>query len=217
VDKFIAVSKNIVLLGPPGSGKGTYSSLLAEKYNFVHISTGDIIREEIKNRTRVGIIAEKYISNGLLVPDDIIIEIIKNTIKLHNINIVFDGFPRNIAQAEALEKFCKTHLVINIDISEDDSIKRLTTRIMCSNCKRVYNIITQKPKVENICNNCNCKLELRCDDREDVIRERFKVYVENTLPLINYYKRKNILRTISGKGSVEVVMKKIIDEIFCSK
>lgn len=188
------MSKTIIFLGPPGAGKGTQSQLLKERDGFVQISTGDILREAVKSQTPLGIEAKKFMDEGKLVPDELIINLIAEKLEeLENKNIIFDGFPRTVKQAEALKELLikkgrKIDAVILFLISDEEIIKRLSGRRVCPNCGTVYHVIYNPPKDDNVCDKCGTPLIQRDDDKEEVIKKRLEVYHQQTAPLIDYYK-----------------------------
>ena len=191
----------VILLGPPGSGKGTQASFLARELGVPHIATGDILRKAVEEGREVGRKAKEYMDRGLLVPDDIVIEIVKERIKGEE-GFILDGFPRNIKQAEALGD---VDVVLYIKVSEEELIKRLSGRLICKRCQAPYNKYYNPPKKEGVCDRCGGELYQREDDREEVVRERIKVYMEETSPLIDYYEKRGKLVEINGEGSVEEV------------
>ncbi|MEW6528083.1 MAG: adenylate kinase [Spirochaetota bacterium] len=187
----------IILLGAPGAGKGTIAKMLVEKYGIVQISTGDILRQAVKEGTPVGKKAAEYMNTGKLVPDELIMDIIEERIARPDCanGFIFDGFPRTIPQAEALEKLFATKnmtidAIINLEVPEDVVLKRLTSRRTCSNpdCQAIYNINTMPPKKDGICDKCGSKLVQRDDETEEAIKVRLSTYYEKTQPLIDYYK-----------------------------
>ena len=209
---------NIVLLGGPGSGKGTVSNLLEETQNMGHIATGDMFREEIKNETDLGKKAQEYINKGNLVPDDITINMLKGKINqfkdFHG--VVFDGFPRNVEQAKALEDMLeeqgqKVDLALFLDIPDEDIIYRTVKRRICSNkeCGAIYNLEYKKPKVDGICDICGSKLIHRKDDNEETITERLKVYHEQSKELIEFYEEQNLLYRVKLHASVNITKEMI--------
>ena len=208
---------NIIMLGAPGAGKGTISTRLNENFNLPHISTGDIFRENIKNETELGKLAKSYIDSGKLVPDEVTTNLILNRIEKDDCKngYILDGFPRNLVQAEGLEKSLlnnskKIDYVIYVFADENKIVDRLTGRRVCEKCGTPYHIRTLKSKVEGICDLCGGKLIQRKDDTEEVIRDRLKVYNEQTKPLIDYYRKKGILREVDGFDTVENVFNNVI-------
>ncbi len=205
----------LVLLGPPGSGKGTQGALLKQKLGFEHVSTGDILRSEVAKKTPIGLKAQEYMNQGLLVPDELIIEMIKNLLMgAPSKNYVFDGFPRTVNQAEAFEKMLKSmnldvDKVFYFELSDDIIIKRLSGRRVCPKCGATYNIYYQKPKNDTLCDYDNTPLVQREDDKEEVIINRLKVYKEQTAPLVEFYKNKGKLHVIDAVGSQEEVFEKL--------
>lgn len=192
----------LILLGAPGAGKGTQAKMLSSKLNIPHISTGDILREELKNETALGKEAKKYIESGQLVPDELVTRITTEKLKTNSCKngFILDGFPRNIKQAEDLNKFfidSKINLdkVICFDVKKDTVVKRLSGRRVCEGCGANFHIINMPPKQSGTCDHCKSNLFQRADDKEDVILKRLKVYEEQTKSLIDYYQHKgNLLR-----------------------
>ena len=212
------IEMRIVLLGPPGSGKGTYASRLSPILNIPHISTGDMVREEIRAQTEIGKKIKEYSDKGELVPDEIIIDLLTKRLKKPDAEkgFILDGFPRTIKQAEALEKMFKIDVVINLNVPDEIIIKRLSSRLICKQCGAVYNQLTLKPKVDGICDKCGGKLYQREDDKPEVIQERLNVYRKSTEPLIGHYRRKSILRDVYCNDLMtppEVIVEKIMEII----
>lgn len=202
--------KNIIFLAPPAAGKGTLSEMLVEKYGYAHISTGDLLREEIKNKTEIGKQAEGLMKEGKFVSDEVIIKLISNRITKSDCEngYILDGFPRTLNQAkeydELLSKLGKDlGVVIYINIDKEMAMKRACSRITCPKCGRIYNKYSDemKPKVENICDDCKVTLQQRSDDSEQTFVKRFDEYVSKTMPLYDYYKNKGVLEIINAYES----------------
>ena len=201
----------IIFLGPPASGKGTQSTLIVEKYNIPHISTGDILRKAIKDRTEEGILAEKLINDGNFVPDDIMINIVKKRLKEKDCEngFLLDGFPRTVDQAEALDEYLKENCisldrVINIEVADEEIMARAINRRTCENseCKEIYNLRDNPPKIEGICDKCGSNLFQRADDNEETVKNRWMVYHNQTEPLIEFYTKKDLVATIIGQENI---------------
>ncbi len=206
----------LILLGAPGVGKGTQGALISKEYNIPQISTGDILRNEVKNETELGKKAKVYMDKGELVPDDIIIGMMENRIKQDDCKngFILDGFPRTVAQAEAFDEMLKKnglelHRVLLIDVPEEEIIERLTGRRVCPNCGAVYHIKNNPPKKEGICDKCGSELVQRDDDKEEVVRNRLEVYKKNTMPLIDYYTKTSKLVKIDGTGEIGEIFERI--------
>ncbi len=202
--------KNIIFLAPPAAGKGTLSEMLTEKYGYGHISTGDLLREEIKNKTEIGKQAESLMKEGKFVSDDVIVKLISNRITKDDCKngYILDGFPRTKVQAlkydELLESLGKDlGIVIYIDIDKDMAIRRACSRITCPKCGRIYNKYSEemKPKTEGICDDCGESLVQRADDNEETFTKRFEEYINKTMPLYDYYKNKGVLKVIKAYES----------------
>ncbi len=211
---------NLILLGPPGAGKGSQGKSLAEKYGIPQISTGDILRGAVRDKTDLGIKAKSYMDRGALVPDGLVLEIVAERLKRGDCNsgFILDGFPRNISQAEAVEKLLKEagkkiDRAINIEIQHREIIKRLSGRRVCRKCGEGYHIIFNPPMDDKICDKCKGELYQREDDKEDTIEARLKVYEEQTAPLIGFYRRKGILTPINGVGGFQEITEKIINAL----
>jgi len=205
----------IVMLGPPGAGKGTYASRLTMIWGVPHISTGDIVREEIEAQTELGKKIKQYSDKGELIPDETITQLLKKRLEKTDAKrgFILDGYPRTATQAEALEKISKADLVINLNVPDEIIITRLTNRVTCRKCGAIYNLLTLKPKKEGVCDHCGGELYLRDDDKPEVIQERLNVYREKTEPLIEYYMRKGLLRNVHCNDLTippEEIVKKIL-------
>ncbi len=203
---------NLVLLGPPGAGKGTQAVRLAEKYSIPQVSTGDILRKAVKEKTFLGVKAKSYMNSGKLVPDELVVEIIKERLVENDCEngFILDGFPRTMVQAEKLDNMLHTegkrlNKVINIKVEDDLLIKRLTGRRICKDCGANYHIIFDPPTNEGMCNKCNGELYQRDDDEEDTIISRLDVYKKQTEPLIRYYEKQDMLATIQGNGAMDKI------------
>ena len=212
---------NIVLLGPPGAGKGTQAKKIQEYYSLPHISTGDMLRENINNNTSLGVKAKSYMSRGELVPDGLLITIIKDRLSRKDCSAGFllDGYPRTIPQADALQMILtessrKLDAVLNISVNDEELIKRLSGRRMCA-CGASYHMVFNPPKDDEICDLCKGKLYQRDDDKAEAIKNRLIVYKKQTQPLIEYYKKKSILRTLNGGKDISGIfeeVKQILEE-----
>lgn len=205
----------IVMLGAPGSGKGTIGKILSKDMNLAHISTGDIFREQISNKTELGKQAESYISKGALVPDNVTIKMVET--RLSEVDVkdgaILDGFPRTAVQAEALKNFLEENnpmqkrIAIELDVPDEEIIKRIVNRVTCSNkeCGAIYNLQTRPPKQEGICDICGSALTKRADDNEETVAKRLKVYHENARDLIEFYAKNNALYSVRPKNLDETV------------
>lgn len=207
----------LVLLGPPGAGKGTQASAIVSKYSIPHISTGDIFRANIKNGTELGKQVEAYMNKGLLVPDELVVSIVKDRLTKEDCKngFLLDGFPRTVNQAEALDKELKDmniklDKVINIEVGKEILIERAIGRRICKNCGATYHVKFNPPKAENICDKCGGELYQRDDDKVETVEKRIKVYHEQTQPLIDYYKDKGLLLNLDGTKSIEEVFNEIV-------
>jgi adenylate kinase len=191
----------LILLGPPGSGKGTQAGMLHEKFNLPHISTGDILRDHIRRSTQLGLQAKEYIDRGQLVPDPLIMDLLFNRVAEKDCaaGYILDGFPRTLAQAEALQEHLKNErvFIINLDIKDEEVIERLTKRLTCQQCGTPYHLIYTPPRVEGVCDKCAGLLVQRSDDTKEVIEKRLKVYHMQTSPLIHYYASLKLLHTVN--------------------
>ena len=196
---------NIILLGAPGAGKGTEASKIVDTYKLPHISTGDIFRENIKNQTPIGVQAKSYIDQGLLVPDEVTCKIVEERISREDCKngYMLDGFPRTIAQAEALDKSgIDIDCVLTLEVGDEEIVERLSGRLECKICGSSFHKDHRKPKAEGVCDNCGGTLRTREDDKPDVIRARLKTYYEQTAPLKEFYAKKGMLKTVIGKNEI---------------
>lgn len=202
----------IIMLGAPGAGKGTQAKMIADKYGVPHISTGDIFRANIKNGTELGMEAKKYMDQGLLVPDELTVRILLDRVAQDDCKngYVLDGFPRTIPQAEVLDSELTKlgdHIdyAINVDVPDENIVKRMSGRRACLTCGATYHIEHVPPKKEGICDVCGSKLVLRDDDKPETVKNRLNVYHEQTQPLIDFYTEKGVLKTVDGTVPMEEV------------
>lgn len=207
----------LVLLGAPGAGKGTQAQVISEKFNIPHISTGDIFRSNIKNGTDMGKKAKEYIDKGLLVPDEVTINIVKDRLKENDCKngFILDGFPRTIPQAEALDDVLSSFgisldFVVNIFVSDNQIIERLSGRRVCQKCGKSYHIKYNPPTEGEVCDDCYSKVIQRDDDREETVISRIKTYHKQTEPLIDYYDKKGILLTVEGQELIEDTTREVM-------
>lgn len=206
----------LVLLGAPGAGKGTQAKKLIEKYGIPQISTGDILRKAVADGTPLGKEAKSYMDRGELVPDKVVIGLIEERLKEGDTQkgYILDGFPRNTAQAETLDRLLNDlgmslDFALSVDVPREDLLKRLTGRRTCKNCQQMYNIYYSPPRKDGICDKCGGALFQRDDDKEETIRRRLDVYDAQTAPLIDYYKKKGILKSVMGVGSIEEIFGRV--------
>jgi len=208
------MKKTLILLGPPGAGKGTVGGKLSEIYNLLLISSGDLLRENVNNHTELGEKVNSYIKKGELVPDELVEKIIEDRIKREDCKygFILDGFPRTLKQAEDLEKIFQDKedlIVIYLSASDEFLIKRLSNRRICENCGAIYHLINLPPEKEGICDKCGGKLIQREDDKPEVIKKRLDVYHKLTQPIIDYYRKKGNFFEISGEGKLEETITRI--------
>ena len=204
--------KNIILMGPPGAGKGTLAKQLKQALNLVHISTGDMFRENIKGGTELGLLAKSYIDRGDLVPDQVTIDMLKDRLAKEDCanGFLLDGFPRTLPQAEALERLSKEinrpiEVVVNLDCNNEELIRRISGRRVCKNCGAPYHVVTMKPKVEGVCDLCGGPLYQRADDNEEALKVRLDHYVHDTKPLLDFYAERGLLKNFNSLiGSLEL-------------
>lgn len=198
---------NIILLGPPGCGKGTQAKKISERYGLAHVSAGDLLRKAVAEKTGLGLKAKEYMDKGKLAPDELVIGLMKE--KLSD-NVLLDGFPRNLNQAAMLKNFFDVNAVLNIDVDFRILVKRLTGRRSCS-CGTVYHVEYNPPEKENVCNKCGSRLYQRDDDRKEVVVKRLETYKKETAPLIEYYRENNKLKIVDGNGSIDETFRKICE------
>lgn len=204
----------IVLLGPPGVGKGTQGQRWAEENGWLYAATGDLLREAVQNQTPVGIQAKAYMEKGLLVPDELMDKIVEEVLLNSKQSILLDGYPRTLAQAQVLDEMAqrlgwKIQIAVLMTLSDDEIVDRLSARRICPNCKAIYNLKSKPPKNDEICDECSAKLIQREDDRPEVIRKRLVVYYEQTAPVVDYYRSKGILTEVCSLGTPEEVYERL--------
>jgi len=212
--------KKLILFGPPGSGKGTFSSQIKKVLpNIAHISTGDIFRENLKNETPLGKKAKAYMDKGELVPDNVVIDMVKNRLNKEDIKqngFILDGYPRTLPQAKALSEITNIDLLLLLEVGRDIITKRILGRYSCKNCGTIFNKYTLPPKQEGICDKCGAaiKFEQRSDDNEETLKNRLDAYEKNAKPIIKYYKKKKLLKRVNAEDTLKFTeddIKKIIE------
>lgn len=208
----------VIMLGAPGAGKGTQAQRIAQKWNVPHISTGDIFRANIKNGTELGIKAKEFMDQGLLVPDELVVDLVADRVKQDDCKngYVLDGFPRTIPQAKALDEALsamgeKIDYAVNVEVPDENIIRRMSGRRACVNCGATYHLVYIPTKVEGVCDKCGSDLILREDDKSETVKKRLDVYHEQTWPLINYYTDKKILVEVDGTQDIEEVFQTIVE------
>ena len=208
----------VIMLGAPGAGKGTQAKKIAAKYNIPHISTGDIFRANIKNGTELGKKAKTYMDQGLLVPDELVVDLVVDRVNQEDCQngYVLDGFPRTIPQAEALDQALKTlgqkmDYAIDVDVPDENIVRRMGGRRACVGCGATYHLEYAPTKVEGICDVCGKELILRDDDKPETVQKRLNVYHDQTQPLIDYYTKAGILKTVDGTVDIEEVFQAITE------
>lgn len=206
----------LLIMGPPGAGKGSQAELIKKHFSLPHISTGDMFREAIARKTPTGLLAKSYIDKGELVPDEVTIELVRGRLQEPDAKngFLLDGFPRTIAQADMLEEILKENqikidLVINLVVEDEILIKRISGRRICKSCGATYHVETKKPKEMDRCDECQGELFQRADDNEETVKNRLAVYYRQTEPLLSYYREKGLLRNIDGEGSIEAIFNEI--------
>lgn len=214
----------IILLGPPGAGKGTQAAGIVEKYKIPHISTGDIFRKNIKEGTELGKKAKGFIDQGLLVPDELTVGLVTDRISQADCEkgFMLDGFPRNVAQAQHLDEYLKEvgmslDTVVNIEVDKDILVGRAVGRRICKACGATYHVEFNPPKVDGVCDVCGGELYQRADDNEETVSKRIQVYLDETKPLVNYYSKEGIIANINGEQSIDKVFSDIVDALGSEK
>jgi len=204
--------KNLILLGPPGAGKGTVAKRLAAEHGYLHLSTGDILREEVARGTELGKKAKAYMDAGELVPDELILAMVKERVAEKD-GVLFDGFPRTLAQARGLEEFATVDMVVFLELDRDTVVRRLSARRVCPKCGALYNLLTQPPKEDERCDRCGAELIQRDDDKPEIISRRFQVYMRDSAPLVDYYREKGILVRVDAARPPEEVYSAVVSAI----
>ncbi len=201
----------LVLLGPPGSGKGTQGERLARALQVPRISTGDILRRNVAQGTELGKEAKAYMESGRLVPDELVIAMTAERLKEPDARngFILDGFPRTIAQAEALARLTPLDAVVNLFLEPEELVKRSAGRRVCPKCESVYHMVTNPPRQAGICDKCGTSLVTRPDDREDVVRTRIETYERQTAPLVQYYREKGLLREVYASGVIDEISERV--------
>jgi adenylate kinase len=204
-------SIRLIMLGAPGSGKGTQAKFLTKSYHVPQISTGDLLRGAVKEGTKLGIKAKSFMDDGKLVPDNLVLELLKERINKKDCEngFILDGYPRNLSQAKQLEKITEIDLVINIHVDYNLLIERITGRRTCKKCGAIFHITYNPPKKTNICDKCSGELYQRDDDTEETVKKRIRTYEEQTKPLVNYYTNKGILKTLISDSTIEEMKEKV--------
>lgn len=211
----------IVLLGPPGAGKGTQAKLISEKLGVPHISTGDILREAVRNDSPLGRQAKAIMDRGELVPDGLLVDIIVERLSRSDCadGFLLDGYPRNVAQSETLEGVCRKHGIwekvhaLEISVPDEEIVDRLKSRRSCPKCGAVYNLVSNPPQKPEACDACGSKLQLRDDDREETVRQRLKVYHERTEPVVGYFAERDKHIVVKGEGSPDDIFAAIMEKL----
>ena len=208
----------LVLLGPPGSGKGTQAERLKEQLGLPHVASGDLFRENIGNETELGLLAKGYMDRGQLVPDDVTIAMVRERLQQPDCDdgVILDGFPRTLAQAQALDKMLASTGralagVLYINLPNEETVRRLSGRWICGQCQTPYHVVFSPPAEEGVCDECGGELYQRDDDRPETVRARLRVYHEQTAPLIDYYRRAGLLVEVDGTGDIEAVSAALLE------
>lgn len=211
---------NVLLLGAPGSGKGTQAERLIEKLGLTHVATGDLFRHNLKNETELGKLAKSYMDKGVLVPDEVTVAMVKDRLSQPDIEkgVIFDGFPRNLAQAKALDEMLKgmsqkIDVVAYVRVSDDEIVSRLSGRLICRNCQASYHVRFNPPKVEGVCDVCGGELYQRADDNPETVRIRLDTFKEQTAPLIDFYQNAGVLVELDGEGALDDITARLMDAI----
>lgn len=202
------MSGHLVLLGPPGAGKGTLAKRLSQELGFLHLSTGDVLRAEVAQGTELGRQAKEYMDRGELVPDELILAMVRSRVAGEK-KVLFDGFPRTLAQARGLEEFAPVSRVVFLSLAREEVIRRLSSRRVCPQCGALYNLLTQRPREDERCDHCGVKLVQRDDDRPEVIARRYDVYERESAPLVDFYRARGLLVEVDGSLPPEEVYQRV--------
>jgi len=210
----------LILVGPPGSGKGTQATLLCSRLNLEYIGTGDILRAAVRERTKLGLEVESYLNSGKLVPDGLVNDLVSERFRREDRpeRFVMDGYPRTLAQAAAFDtvlrqQFIDLTAVVLLKVEDDEIVRRLTGRRTCPRCKRTYHEIFNPPKVPEVCDDCGSRLVQRPDDREETVRERLRIYHRSTMEIIPHYRAQGLLREVPGVGGIEEIYQAIVQQL----
>lgn len=201
--------KNVVLLGPPGAGKGTIAVQAAKEQGLLHLSTGDALRDEVARGSELGKLARGFMERGDLVPDDVILAMVQERVRGEK-GVLLDGFPRTLAQAEALARFLPIHVVVYLVVSKDVVVERLSSRRVCGVCGAVYNLVSRRPQAEGRCDRCGGELTQRPDDTPEVVTRRYEVYERDSRPLVDHYARQGLLVTVDAARPPEAVVADVV-------
>ncbi|MBF0500120.1 MAG: adenylate kinase [Candidatus Riflebacteria bacterium] len=209
---------NLILLGPPGAGKGTQAKMLVDRYRIPQLSTGDMLRAAIASASELGKTVQSYVTSGGLVPDELVLSVLRERIAAPDCSAgyILDGFPRTVGQAESLEKLLIERgsplaAVLSITVPDQELIDRLTGRRICTKCSSSFHLLFSAPKVADVCDHCGAALYQRKDDSREVITNRLKVYHEQTAPLIKFYQERKLLHTVEGRGKIEMIFGAVCD------
>lgn len=189
--------RNVVLLGPPGAGKGTIAARVAEATGLVHLSTGEVLRDEVARQTELGQLGRTFMERGELVPDHVVLAMVEERVRGKR-GVLLDGFPRTMAQAEGLAQFLPIHIVVNLAVAKGEVVRRLGSRRVCGSCGAVYNLVSQPPAAAGACDRCGNPLVQRPDDAPEVVARRFEVYERDSRPLVEYYARQGLLQAVEA-------------------
>jgi len=211
---------NLIFMGPPGAGKGTVAKDVVERFGVPHISTGDMLRDAVKSGSELGKKVKDVMDRGALVSDDLLFDLVKDRLSKDDCanGFILDGYPRNIEQAKALDEILEAlhkelTSVLFLDVPEEEVVRRISSRRVCPECGRVYNLISLKPKQDGVCDDDGTRLIQRDDDKEETVRERFRIYLEKTSPLIEFYKKRNQIVTVDARGTIDKVKKIVFNTL----